>query len=223
MQQAAVIAILGAPCAGKSTIAEALARHGRRFSVRSHFEAKRRAGFRLPTLGKLLPDELVWNATLAYLAQDCPVLDGFPGTLGQADLLNAWCHQNNRTLLPVWVLAPWRIALDRARMRRVCLSCDGGVDEANAGSDGRCSRCEAALTTRPDDIETRFPERWQGWRSRSSALHRALAPAVVVDGRQSRNAADSITKLSGRTSLELLTAWQDAQHHEGRRLRALDL
>lgn len=221
MQPVAVIAVLGAPCAGKSTIGEALARHGIRFSVRSHFEPKRQAGLPLPSVGNLLPDEVVWNATLAYLAHDCPVLDGFPGTVAQANLLRAWCHQNGRTLLPVWVLAPRRIALNRARLRRVCLPCDGGVDEADARPTGRCSRCNGELTTRPDDVEERFPERWLSWRSRSSVLHQALAPSVIVDGRTSRNSANAIAKLAGRTPLELLTAWLAAQRPDSRSVRVV--
>src|SRR5690606_34380109 len=134
------------PLAGKSTVAGALAGPTATFSVRSHFEPVRRR-HALPPPGVLLPDRQVWPVCRRYLAGGGRVLDGFPGTLAQAELLFAYLNQVGLDSRAIFLSITKELGESRALSRRVCFPCDGGVNQAELTSFGgdRCARCGAGL------------------------------------------------------------------------------
>ncbi|MEP2031655.1 MAG: hypothetical protein ABJI96_23450 [Paracoccaceae bacterium] len=164
-----------------------------RFSVRKHFEPQRRDGRRLPRVGTLLDDETVNSAVGRFIETtlDHCVLDGVPGTVGQAKWLRS-CVQNacvDWDVFHLHVNVSKAVAAKRASLRQVCVSCDSGADPATADSGGHnCIRCGAKLTRRRDDTATGFHRRWDDFQDRFAAFVTLLPPATPVDGTRSNTA-----------------------------------
>ena len=169
-----VIMVIGPPLSGKSTFARRLARvlDAGYFSVRAHFEPLRQAArAQLPEVGTLLPDEVVLDAALPTLDAakhgGRAVLDGVPTTEQQAQHLVAWLDANGVAALWVMMRVDRSEAVRRATARRVCVRCDGGVNEARrSGTGAACAACGGPLSQRPDDTPERFATRWSGYESR---------------------------------------------------------
>jgi adenylate kinase family enzyme len=184
-----IIAILGPPLAGKSTLGAAYAAEGDRFSVRSHFEPLRRLGAPLPPLGTILPGPMVWGAAEAFLnAQHgggpC-VLDGFPTTRGQFARLARWSTRRQAILTYIWLDITRSTARSRAMARRVC-DCDARVDDARGNPTSmRCVRCGAQLVRRIDDTEAGFEARWNSYARRAPRLRRLAPISMTLDGEKS--------------------------------------
>ena len=182
----AILAVLGPPLAGKSELAKCLAPVGVRFSVRSHFEPLRTMGALLPPLGTMLDDETACEAALCYLDHGGPitVFDGFPGNLAQVHLLHEAISLSRTELLYLWVDVPKAVAAARARSRRVCFTCDGGVDQARPYPEclDLCLTCGSALSRRQDDEQIGFEHRWKAFRERQLPLLEAVTLSKTISG-----------------------------------------
>lgn len=132
-----IIVLMGAPGAGKGTQARLLQeRRGLpQISTGDMFRALLKAETPLaeelrPILkaGTLVPDELTMRVVRERTAQaDCDagyVLDGFPRTTAQAEMLEGLASEQGHALLAVLVDVPFRILEERTTGRRNCPVCN---------------------------------------------------------------------------------------------------
>ena len=108
--------------------------------------------------GALVPDELIANVLAARLESDGVgtgvMLDGFPRTLPQAELLDQMLERNGWKLSGVLYFdADEEVILERLGGRLNCPYCGAGYHATSMPPKvpGMCDKCGAALVTRKDD------------------------------------------------------------------------
>ena len=163
--------LLGPPGAGKGTLAKYLVDEYEipHISTGDIFRLNIKEGTDLGVkaqtyinAGQLVPDELVCDLVKDRLSQDdCKngfILDGFPRTTNQADVLAAFLKERNTPLtLVINVVTSKETILTRITGRRVCKSCGASYHIKNVKPkiDGICDRCGGELIQRADDtLET---------------------------------------------------------------------
>ena len=162
---------IGAPGAGKGTFAGALkAVHPvahistgdlLRDEVKRGTELGRTAG-ELMKAGKLIPDQIVADMVRARLQQpDCDggfILDGYPRTIRQAELLDEVLKDLGRTLdRVIYIKVPDEIILQRLTARVSCKNCKAIYNKLfmPPKKEGVCDACGGELIQRADDsLET---------------------------------------------------------------------
>jgi adenylate kinase len=110
--------------------------------------------------GELIPDEVVWDIVETRLAQeDCAngvLLDGFPRSVRQAELLDGWLKSVGKKLEIVTALqVPDDLIVTRLSGRRTCMSCGATyhVEHNPTSVEGVCDRCDGSVVHREDDQE----------------------------------------------------------------------
>lgn len=161
------IIMLGAPGAGKGTQAKMIAaKYGvPHVSTGDIFRANIKNGTQLGMEAKqymdkglLVPDELTVRILLDRVAQeDCKngyVLDGFPRTIPQAEVLdNALAQLGDKIDYAINVDVPDENIIRRMSGRRACLSCGATyhIEHIPPKKEGVCDTCGSALVLRDDD------------------------------------------------------------------------
>lgn len=161
------IIMLGAPGAGKGTQAKMIAeKYGiPHVSTGDIFRANIKNGTELGKeakgymdAGKLVPDELTVKILLDRVAQDdCKngyVLDGFPRTIPQANVLKeALAKQNDKIDYAINVDVPDENIVRRMSGRRACVTCGATyhIEHVPPKTEGICDKCGSALILRDDD------------------------------------------------------------------------
>lgn len=185
------LVFLGAPGAGKGTIAKLmLAEHPfAHISTGDLLRAERANGTELGKqasalmdAGKLVPDELVGAMVKTRLAQpDCDngfILDGYPRTLAQAELLNKILAELGKKLdAVVYLQVSDEVVLERLTSRLTCSKCGEIFNKLSMppAVEGVCDKCKGALIQRPDDsLETA--------QNRLSVFHRTTQPLLDFYG-----------------------------------------
>lgn len=200
------IIMLGAPGAGKGTQAIMIAeKYGiPHVSTGDIFRANIKNGTELGKEAKkymdqglLVPDELTVKILLDRVAKDdCKngyVLDGFPRTIPQAEVLDrALGGMNDAIDVAVNVDVPDESIIRRMSGRRACLSCGATyhIEHVPPKKEGICDHCGQPLVLRDDDK----PETVQ---NRLKVYHEQTQPLIdyytgkgilrTVDGTQSMN------------------------------------
>ncbi len=161
------IIMLGAPGAGKGTQAKMIAdKYGiPHVSTGDIFRANIKEGTDLGKEAKsymdkglLVPDELTVKILLDRVAKDdCKngyVLDGFPRTIPQAEVLDkALSEMNDSIDFAIDVDVPDENIIKRMSGRRACLSCGATyhIEHIPPRKEGICDRCGKELVLRDDD------------------------------------------------------------------------
>ena len=161
------IIMLGAPGAGKGTQAKMIAdKYGvPHISTGDIFRANIKNGTDLGVEAKkymdqglLVPDELTVKILLDRVAKDdCSkgyVLDGFPRTIPQAEVLEkALSEINDQIDYAIDVDVPDENIINRMSGRRACLACGATYHIVHVPSkkEGICDRCGKELILRDDD------------------------------------------------------------------------
>lgn len=161
------IIMLGAPGAGKGTQAKMIADKYSvpHISTGDIFRANIKNGTELGMEakkymdeGKLVPDELTVKILLDRVAQDdCKngyVLDGFPRTIPQAEVLDkALTEINDKIDYAIDVDVPDENIINRMSGRRACVACGATyhIVYAPTKEEGVCDRCGEKLILRDDD------------------------------------------------------------------------
>ncbi len=169
--------LFGPPGSGKGTQAVLLSEALRipRIStgdiLRQHVKDGTELGKRAQTImgtGQLVPDELVDEIVEHRLAQpDCAngfILDGFPRTLKQAELLDKLLSRLGKEKVVVNLRVDYNIIVARISARRSCPVCGAvyNLDVKPPKKEGICDLDGTALIQRADDkeevIRRRFTE-----------------------------------------------------------------
>ena len=161
------IIMLGAPGAGKGTQAKMIADKYSvpHISTGDIFRANIKNGTELGMEAKkymdqglLVPDELTVKILLDRVAQDdCKngyVLDGFPRTIPQAEVLDKALAELDETIdFAIDVNVPDENIINRMSGRRACLACGATyhITHVPPKQEGICDRCGKELVLRDDD------------------------------------------------------------------------
>jgi len=161
------IVMLGAPGAGKGTQAKMIAEKYTipHISTGDIFRANIKEGTPLGLeaksymdQGKLVPDELTVKILLDRVSKDdCKngyVLDGFPRTIPQANVLKeALAKQNDKIDYAINVDVPDENIVRRMSGRRACVTCGATyhIEHVPPKTEGICDKCGSALILRDDD------------------------------------------------------------------------
>ena len=211
------IVMLGAPGAGKGTQANMIAEKYNipHISTGDIFRANIKNGTELGKeakgymdKGQLVPDELTVKLLLDRVAQaDCKngyVLDGFPRTIPQAEVLDSELTKNGEKLdYAIDVDVPDENIIHRMGGRRACLKCGATyhVEYVPPKKDGICDVCGSELVLRDDDKPETVKNRLKVYHDQTQPLIEYYTKQNVlhsVDGTQDVNKVFSdITEMLG--------------------------
>ncbi|MBN2180018.1 MAG: adenylate kinase [Deltaproteobacteria bacterium] len=182
------IILLGAPGAGKGTVAKLLSDHDGsvqistgdilRKAVKDGTELGAEAkGFM--DRGDLVPDSLIMRIMEMRLQEpDCEkgfILDGFPRTIPQAEALKALLEKLNIILdFVVNLEVPKAVILDRLTTRRTCSNpeCQEiyNIKSNPPTDDGKCTKCGSPVIQRDDETEEAILNRLETYNEKTAPL-----------------------------------------------------
>ncbi len=195
--------LLGAPGAGKGTVAKGLVAHltvthlSTGDMLRAAVKAGTEVGLHAKTFmdrGALVPDEVMVSLIAERVTQaDCQgddgnvkfLLDGFPRTLPQADALD------DRDLGPdavIYLDVDIDVIVGRLTGRRSCPGCGAPyhVEFKLPKVDGICDICQTALVHRSDDQEGPIRKRLDAYSAQTAPLvERYAEQLITINGNQS--------------------------------------
>ncbi len=169
------IIVLGAPGAGKGTQADILSQEmnfphiasGDLF--RQALEEKTEVGLLAKSYmdkGKLVPDDVAIKMILERINQpDCTsgcILDGFPRTLHQAEILDKAFGEQGKTIdKALYIEVPNEKLVKRISGRRLCRVCQTPyhIISSPPKNPRKCDKCGGELYQRSDDKEKTVKER----------------------------------------------------------------
>ena len=209
--------MLGAPGAGKGTQAKMIADKYDvpHISTGDIFRANIKNGTELGLeakkymdQGMLVPDELTVKILLDRVSQaDCGngyVLDGFPRTIPQAEVLeNALNEINDHIDYAIDVNVPDENIVRRMSGRRACLSCGATfhIVHVPPKTEGICDRCGKELILRDDDKPETVEKRLAVYHEQTQPLiefYSAKGILRTVDGTvDMMDVFEEITKILG--------------------------
>ncbi len=197
------IIMLGAPGAGKGTQAKMIADKYSipHISTGDIFRANIKNGTALGMeaksymdQGKLVPDELTVKILLDRVAnEDCKngyVLDGFPRTIPQAEVLDkALNEMNDKIDYAINVDVPDENIIKRMSGRRACVNCGATyhIEHVPPKKENVCDRCENTLILRDDDKPETVKNRLTVYHDQTQPLidfYNAKGVLKEVDGTQ---------------------------------------
>jgi len=182
------LVLLGAPGAGKGTIAKLLSAGGGAVQIstgdilRGAVEAGSALGKRAQAFmsrGELAPDELVMAIMESRLREpDCAggfLLDGFPRTIPQARALQELFGKLGVALdLAVNIEAPREVILDRLSTRRTCENPDCqeiyNIKSKPPAVEGVCDKCGGAVVQREDETPDAIAHRLRTYAQKTAPL-----------------------------------------------------
>ncbi len=211
------IIMLGAPGAGKGTQAKMIADKYDvpHISTGDIFRANIKNGTELGVeakkymdQGMLVPDELTVKILLDRVSQpDCTkgyVLDGFPRTIPQAEVLEKALNEiNDHIDYAIDVNVPDENIVRRMSGRRACLSCGATfhIVHVPPKTEGICDRCGKELILRDDDKPETVEKRLAVYHEQTQPLiefYSAKGILRTVDGTvDMMDVFEEITKILG--------------------------
>jgi adenylate kinase len=169
------IIMLGAPGAGKGTQADILSKEMNLPHIasgdlfRGAVEEKTEVGLLAKSYmdkGELVPDEVVIKMVLERINKpDCAsgcILDGFPRTLHQAEVLDKAFEEQEKSIdRAIYIEVPNEALVKRISGRRLCRVCQTPyhIISSPPKTPGKCDKCGGELYQRSDDKEETVRER----------------------------------------------------------------
>ena len=182
------IILLGAPGAGKGTIAKLLTEDDGsvqistgdilRGAVKAGTELGKKAQGYMER-GELVPDGLIMDIMESRLQEpDCQkgfILDGFPRTIPQAEALKKLIERLHLKLdLAANLDVPREVILDRLTTRRTCSNPDCqeiyNIKSKPPTSDGKCKKCGSPVVQRADETEEAITKRLETYNEKTAPL-----------------------------------------------------
>ncbi len=160
------IIFLGPPGAGEGTHAKEVSHilnipHISTGDIfREHVKNQTELGIKVKSYldsGSLVPDELVWEVVKDRISkEDCKngfILDGFPRTIPQAEMLEKYLKEKNAVIKVIYLDASDELVIKRLSARRVCKNCGAiyNLISMPPKKDGICDICGGELYQRSDD------------------------------------------------------------------------
>lgn len=196
-----LVVYLGPPGAGKGTQASrlsakyALPKISTGDMLREAVKAGSELGQRVESImdsGELVDDDTMGAVVRERLARpdaaSGAILDGYPRTLVQAELLDSIFPEPDEGVdLVLFLDVPEEVLVERLSRRRACPDCGANYHLTfNPPSEtGRCDRCGAALVQREDDREQVVRERLEVYAEQTEPLveyYRVRDLLVQIDG-----------------------------------------
>ncbi|MBP5384939.1 MAG: adenylate kinase [Lachnospiraceae bacterium] len=211
------IIMLGAPGAGKGTQAIQIAEKYRiphvstgdlfRSNISNNTELGKEAKGYMDA-GKLVPDELTVRMLFDRVSKDdCAngyVLDGFPRTIAQAEVLEAeLAKRNDKIDYAIDVEVPDENIVKRMGGRRACVKCGATyhIEHVPPKQEGICDHCGSELVLRADDAPETVLKRLQVYHEQTQPLIDFYGSRNIlheIDGTQDMNQVFAdIVKLLG--------------------------
>lgn len=210
------IVLLGAPGAGKGTMAEAI-RNATTFihvstgdMLREAIKAGTSVGREAEDFmrqGTLVPDEIILKIVMERLEHGDPdaryMFDGFPRTLAQARMMDSEFARRGAQLISVFLLdvSP-EVSLERLGGRRICRQCGANFHVRNIPPKkaGICDNCGGELWQRPDDSRETILKRLEVFKQQTVDLvayyaKRGLLQRVDSSGPRDETVADIMKRL----------------------------
>jgi adenylate kinase len=181
----AVVVLFGPPGSGKGTQSKFLVAH---FGIpqistgdmlRDHIARGDAIGISIKArmkAGLLVPDELVNDLVRARLSEpDCAngfILDGYPRTRQQAEVLMGLLGELKRDEVVIHLVVDYNIIIARISGRRVCPKCGTLYNSSSRPSrvSGICDLDGASLVVREDDREPVVRERLEAYEKQTRPL-----------------------------------------------------
>jgi adenylate kinase len=182
------IVLLGAPGAGKGTIAKLLSVFDGSVQIstgdilRNAVKAKTKLGNEAQGYmerGELVPDKLIMDIMEARLQEpDCAkgyLLDGFPRTIPQAEELKKLLAKLSMKLDAVINIdVPKEVILDRLTTRRTCSNPDCqeiyNIKSKPPTPDGKCLKCGSPAVQRADETVDAITKRLETYNEKTAPL-----------------------------------------------------
>ncbi|MBP1747251.1 MAG: adenylate kinase / nucleoside-diphosphate kinase [Deltaproteobacteria bacterium] len=182
------IVLLGAPGAGKGTIAKLLSEFDGSVQIstgdilRNAVKAKTKLGIEAQGYmerGELVPDKLIMDIMEARLQEpDCAkgyLLDGFPRTIPQAEELKKLLGKLGMKLDAVINIdVPKEVILDRLTTRRTCSNSDCqeiyNIKSKPPTPDGKCLKCGSPAVQRADETVDAITKRLETYNEKTAPL-----------------------------------------------------
>jgi len=178
--------LLGAPGAGKGTVAKMLtAIDGSvqistgdilRAAVKAGTELGKKAEAAMKA-GELVSDDLIMGIMEERLKEeDCQagfLLDGFPRTIPQAEALKGLLEKMGIELQgAVNLNVPREVILDRLTTRRTCVDCGAiyNVKSNPPKEEGKCDACGGSVVQRDDETEEAISKRLDVFNEQTAPL-----------------------------------------------------
>lgn len=180
------IVLLGAPGAGKGTMAEAIkaAVSVTHIATGDMLREEIKKASRLGKVaadyvqqGRLVPDDIIVSMVMERLAGGGAgqryMFDGFPRTVPQAELLDSnFKEQQAEITVALLLEVSPEVCLERLTGRRVCRQCGANYHLQNIPPrrDGICDRCGGELFRRQDDMPETIMKRLEIFRQQTAGL-----------------------------------------------------
>jgi len=178
--------LLGAPGAGKGTVAKLLTKIDGsvqistgdilRAAVAAGTELGKKAQAAMKA-GELVSDDLIMGIMGERLKEDdCKngyLLDGFPRTIPQAEALKVLLSDMGEKLdAVVNIDVPREVILDRLTTRRTCEDCGEiyNVKSKPPKEEGKCDKCGGAVVQRDDETEEAISNRLDVYNEQTAPL-----------------------------------------------------
>ncbi len=204
------VILFGPPGAGKGTQATAIseALSIPHISTGDIFRKHLKEGTELGQLarsfidkGQLVPDKVVCDIVASRLVEDdCAggaLLDGFPRTVPQAEMLTEWLSSQGRSVGAVINLyVDDAILVARLSGRRTCLTCGATyhIDNNPPTRPNACDRCQGEVVQRKDDSAETVKARLVTYARDTAPVLEWLTPRAKV---HSVDGAQPIEKVQG--------------------------
>jgi adenylate kinase len=178
--------LLGAPGAGKGTVAKLLTKLDGsvqistgdilRAAVAAGTELGKKAEAAMKA-GELVSDDLIMGIMAERLKEDdCKngyLLDGFPRTIPQAEALKVMLADMGEELdMVVNIEVPRDVILDRLTTRRTCTECGEiyNVKSNPPKEEGKCDKCGGPVVQRDDETEEAISNRLDVFNEQTAPL-----------------------------------------------------
>lgn len=216
-----IVVIFGSPGSGKGTIASRLTKLNPQMIHVSSGDMLRKAvedhtavGLEAESYmrdGALVPDEIIGRMISEYIASvdsgTIVLLDGFPRTLTQADILDEaaqTCACSAEVSLAVLLDISDEVVFDRVAGRRGCPACGAGYHVTNIPPRvaGICDNCGTALVIRKDDTPETVAQRIAIYKQQTVPLIAFYAERGILRRVPATGSVDDIVALTQRAISE---------------------